>query len=170
MKKNNSLKIGSKIVEQGEVYRVYKITRTKVDEKVQRIIHYRHFFKRTKDDSLNFSIPECSIEYPDIRCPVSRGEIGEVFEILQKWATEGVEIDIDQAKSDICENDILKTARVLKGCFKERVEKGQAFTSSKKTLLDTAINRVIEEVALVSNLSLDEARKKITSTLEDSSV
>lgn len=161
-------KVGSTIVERGKVFKVFKITKTKFNDKLERVIHYRYYFENLINNSLVCSIPECNIEHPDIREPVSRKEIDEILILLSKKAKDQNELDITEAKSELNLNDIFKTAEVIKRCFKEKRRKGQEFSKTKKDLLKAATESIVEEVALVHSVSLSNAKEKITIALDGS--
>lgn len=161
-------KVGNKIIERGKVYKVFKITKAKFDDKLERVIHYRYYFENSADRSIVCSIPECSIEHPDIRKPVSRKEIDAMLEFLSKRTRNQDDLDIAEAKSELYLNDILKTAEIIKRCFKEKRSKGQEFSKTKKDLLKAATESIVEEVALVHSVSLNSAKEKITIALDGS--
>lgn len=161
-------KVGSTIIERGKVFKVFKITKAKFNNKLERVIHYRYYFEDSVNSSLVCSIPECNIEHPDIRKPVSRKEIDAILIILSKRTREQNELDINEAKSELNLNDIFKTAEVIKRCVKEKRRKGQDFSKTKKDLLKAATASIVEEVALVHSVSLSNAKQKITIALNGS--
>ena len=166
---NNDIKIGSKIVDGGTVYEVFKIEKSKNGDGTQRIIFYRPFFEDLVNGDIVCSIPEINMTPPDMRKPVSKKEVEEVFILLSKRSNKSVEVDIIKAKDVLKLNSIFKTAEVLKNVYKEKMRKGDEFSKSKKDLLNMSFKKIIEEIALVYRVSLSTAEKKINSALESSS-
>lgn len=164
----NKIKVGSKIIERGKVFRVFKITMTRYNGKQERVIHYRHHFDDSVDSSLVFSIPESSIEYPDIRKPVSKNEIVEVLQFLSKRTRNEDKLDIADAKMVLNLNDIYKTAEIIKKYHKEKNGSEEDFSKVKRDLLNTAIEIIIEEIALVHKVSLNSAKQQVSLALNGS--
>lgn len=165
MGKTKRLKIGSKLIEKGKTYRVFKIKKKKIEDKYQRIIYYKPFFKNSLNESIVCSIPESSIINAHIRKPVSKDKIDEVLTVLSKRIRERQPLDIIKAKDILNSDDIFKTAKILKRYWKAQKREGEALSKSKKDVLNLAIDRIVEEVALVSGISLSKAKDKIIAAL-----
>jgi RNA polymerase-interacting CarD/CdnL/TRCF family regulator len=163
MAKRKVFKVGNKIIEKGRVYKVYKIENEKIGDKVERIIHFRPYFKNSIDGTLVCSIPECNIDHITIRKPVSKNEVGEMLEYLSRRSRKNKIIDVIKAKPVLNLNDMRKTAKIIKRCWWEKKDSG--LTKTKKDILEVGIERIVEEVALVTGVSIKTAREKITIAL-----
>jgi RNA polymerase-interacting CarD/CdnL/TRCF family regulator len=165
MKPTNTTKVGTKLVDGGVVYEVYKILDEKLQDKEERIIHYRPYYKNINNTTLVCSVPESSLPNTALRPPVSKKDIDELFFYLSAKLKQNKELIIDDAESILYMNNIRDIAYVIKKFWKESVKKEVDFKKSKKDLLEKAILMITEEVALVTGTSLDTARKRITSAL-----
>ncbi len=80
---------------------------------------------------------------------------------LSKRSKKRNALEIVKAKSILSLNDIYKTVIVIKRYWREKKKEGDSFSKSKKDILDMAINKTVEEVALVTGISLSKAKDKI---------
>lgn len=160
-----SLRIGSKIVEKGKVYRVFKIDKKKLNGKTERIIHYRPFFKNQISQSFECSIPESNMEEANIRRPVSKKRARELMKSLSKGVRITKPLNVTKAKDALKLNDIEESIGILKRYWEVRSRDEDGFTKSKKDVLESAMNRVIEELALVNRVSPDTAEKRVKTAL-----
>ncbi|OGM14484.1 hypothetical protein A3A76_05795 [Candidatus Woesebacteria bacterium RIFCSPLOWO2_01_FULL_39_23] len=160
---SGELKKGNKLIERGKVYKVIKISLIKTDGKVEKIVHYCPYFVNSLNKSLLYSIPEKSIAPEDIRKPLSKKELELVLSSLSEKMDAYPVFDIIKAKDDINLNNIQETANVLRQCLKEKKAAGENYTKVKRDFLDDVIEMMVEEVALVFNISLEKAEEKIRS-------
>lgn len=168
MKNDKKLQVGSKFVEHGRVYNVFKIERKKIEEKIERIIFYRPYFKNFKNNTLICSIPEKNIkEYTHIRAPISKKDLTELLKNFPKKTKDEKNVDIVEAKTILTSNDIEKTAEVFKRFWREKQRSGVDFTKAKKDILAKAVDSMIEEAALVLETSLEKAQEKIESSIKN---
>ena len=161
MTERKRLKIGSKIIEGGKVYRVFEIEEKKVNGKIEIIIHYQPHYTDISNKTLVCSIPESSLKKINVRRPVSKKEMNELLGGLSKRSKKRNALEIVKAKSILSLNDIYKTVIVIKRYWREKKKEGDSFSKSKKDILDMAINKTVEEVALVTGISLSKAKDKI---------
>lgn len=166
---SDKIKIGSKIIEGGTAYQVFKIENTKNGSETQSIVFYKPCFDNSNSSDIVCSIPEHNINPPDMRRPVSKKEMEEVFIFLSKKTTSNAEVDIMKSKDVFRLNDIFKTAEVLRDVFKEKILKGEEFSKSKRDLMDASVGKMVEEIALVYRVSLEGAKKKLFVALDSSS-
>ena len=162
----NKLRIGSKIIERGKVYRVYKIKEKNINGNIERIIFYKPYYVNTRNDTLICSIPETNLKDTNIRIPISKEKVNEVFISLNKRIRVMNPLDTGEAKDTLNLNDIDKSVRVLKKYWREKKRNGDKFTKTKRDVLDMAIRRIVEEIALVKRLSLKRAEEEIMGTLQ----
>lgn len=165
MTNNNNHRVGSKIVERGKVYRVFKINKKKYNGKVERIIHYCPYYKDPICSGIVFSIPESSLSITNIRHPVTKNEMLQHLKFLSKRSRNLAPIDAVQAKTVLNLNDIEKTIEILKCCWTEKRKDDDTFSKPKQEILELAIERTIEEVALIFEISLEKAKNKISLAL-----
>ena len=167
MPNKKKLRIGSKLIEDGKVYKVYKITEDRRREASERIIHFRPHYQNSINYSLICSIPECNLVHTDIRPPVSKKEMLEILRYLSKRSNKRHEADAVDAKSTLNLNNVYETAKVLKVFWREKRKKDVTITKTKKDILEMAINHMVEEVALVIGVSIDNAKRKIDLALKN---
>jgi RNA polymerase-interacting CarD/CdnL/TRCF family regulator len=160
------LRIGNKLIEGGKVYKIFKISFEDSNGKRERTIHYRPHYQGTNTDTLVCSIPECNMEHTDIRIPIKKSEMGQLLKYLSKRSNKKWEVDVVNAKTILNLNDVHETARVAKVFWREKMKKDVNFTKTKKDVLESAIDRMVEEVALVIGISVNTAKEKITIALQ----
>ena len=160
------IKIGTKLVEQGKVFRVIKIEEYEWNGEETRMIHYKPHYERYNGEAIICTIPECTLGECNIRAPHPKDEIKNVMDRLTKRVPKYTEIDIVEAKSTIKENDIYETVEVAKHLWNEKSKKGEEFKKQRRDVLETAISRIVEEIALVKGVSPNTAEKHIHSALD----
>jgi len=166
MSSNGTLKVGSKIVELGNVYIIFKVEKVIADEKTDRVIHYRPYFKNSFNETIVCTIPERSIVPPDIREPESRKAIREMLIYLSGRPEIVDDLDVIKAKTTLNTNILLDSARILRRSYKLKKARGDELSKNKRDVVGLAMSRVVEEVAIVYGMSLEQAERKITSALD----
>lgn len=168
MKNNKKFKVGDRIVRFGKIYRIFKIKKQKnIDGNEEKIIFFRPYFKAKREKkSLSFSIPVENIDRANIRRPVSKKELKELLTKLSEKSDIEKIINVTKAREVLVLSDLNKTIQILKALWREKNDKSQSLTKSKKDALDLSMRYLVEEIAFVSNTSLVTARKKIKKSLE----
>lgn len=161
----SKLKVGSRIVEQGKVFRIFKIELRGNGEGEQRILHYKPLFNTGPDTQIVCTIPEENLQDASIRSPAKKNFVKEILDSLTNWKRTREEYETDDAKDILKENDLEKTAGVLKAFWKEKYN-SETITKGKRDVLETAVERMREEVAYVTNTTPEKAEKKIMSALK----
>lgn len=164
MSLKHKLKVGSKIVECGEVYRVFKIEKREQNGNSEKIIHYKACFINSTNETVVCSIPANSLGEVNIRVPVTKEELEGLLEGLSKRPNRSYEVD--EAKPILGLNDAHKTASVLRCYWREKNKNSETFSKAKKDVLGIAISRTIEEVAAVSGVSLKKAEDVLNLALD----
>lgn len=160
-------KVGDKIVEIGQVFRIFKIKREKNGEgEYERVIYFKPYYNTKYATDLVCSIPEKNIDKTHIRKPISRGELKVLFQKLKKRKRIADFPSITKTKENLKSADLSDTINVLKILYREKKKKPESFTKSKKEVLNSALDKVVQEFALVSGASLEKARKKINLALQ----
>lgn len=147
------VKVGSKFVERGDVYQVYK-----VDEKK---VYYRPFFAKTKNNSYTCSIPRENLGMINIRKPIIRNQLNEILRSFSKKSSNKADLDVIEAKSVLDMNQIEKSSSVVRKFWRAKERDGDGFTRAKNEVLKLAISRIVEEVALVSKSTPEKAEERI---------
>jgi len=168
MNDKHQFKVGDKLVDFGQVYRVYKIKKDKTLEgKREDCIYYKPYFKSEKNQSLVCSIPKSNIEEENLRKPVSKKKINETLKLLGQKPNSETVINIAVASSYLKENNPIETARLLKILWLEKQgNKEKKLSTRKKMICQNAMRHLVEEIAVVQNISLKKAKEKIIRRLE----
>lgn len=169
MNNKRPFEVGDKIVRFGKVYKIFRIKKQKtIDGNEEKIIFFRPYFKEKKRilKDLTFSIPVENIDRTSIRRPVSKKELKELLTKLSEESDIKKFIDVGKARKTLALNDFNKTIQILKALWREKDDKSQSFTKSKKDVFDLLMKHLVEEIAFVSDLSVITARKKIKKSLE----
>lgn len=158
-------KVGDKLVEFGQVFRIFKIeTRETSDGEIERILHFRPFFKSNENKGMVCSIPETSLKDTKIRPPISKDIVNELILKLSTKPQREVETDVNAVKEALGQNDVFETALILRSLWVEQIT-SESFTKSKRDMLQMAVSRLVEEIALVVDLTLDKADDRIKGAL-----
>ena len=159
-------KVGNILIENGNVYKVYKITVEEISSKSERILYYRPLSKKSGIESLECSIPENSLLVSNMRMLSSKAEIDNFFKTLSSndfLSTE--EIDTDNAIKLLALNNIQKTALVIKYYWKEIVKSNAVTTKTMRDVFEKSINSILDEVSLVTGETPEKTRVKIEKQL-----
>lgn len=167
MKDKKSLKVGNKIVDFGQVYRIFKIEKQKrAKGKEETVIFFRPYFKTKQNRTLICSIPVNNIKKTKIRRPISKKELRKLLKELSQKSDIEIPINITRAKEMLNLNDPHEIVRILKSLWLEKNDKSTSFTKTREKVLRLAIKRLVEEVALVNNMSIEKAKSQIEEALE----
>ncbi|MFC1710993.1 hypothetical protein ACFLZ1_00215 [Patescibacteria group bacterium] len=166
MTKNKTVKVGDKIVKFSKVYKVIKIENRKSEEKQEKIILFIPYFAAKYKKALVFSIPEENLDKASIRWPITKKELKELLLKLKKKPEEKIPLSINEAKEVLHKNDPENNVAILKRLWAEKHKKSANFSKSKQDILAIALERLVEEIALVSGCSLIKAQEKIQTALE----
>ncbi|HLA03650.1 hypothetical protein A3D84_03290 [Candidatus Woesebacteria bacterium RIFCSPHIGHO2_02_FULL_42_20] len=164
MSSPGNIKIGSKLVEGGKVYTVYKIEEKTIDGAPRRIICYKPHFSDYTNDTVVCSLPEDNLQEANIRRPISLTELENIIRNLSS-GPQREELDVVEAKVTLGGNDIYESVEILKIYWREKNKNEEGFTKAKKDILNLALEKIVEEVALIQKTSLEAARTAITKAL-----
>ena len=165
MENQTKIKVGSKLVDGGTVYLVTKIAIEKVLDKSEKVLYYKPFYKNVNNAGLYCSIPERNLSVANIRMPLTKEEIDELFSVLATGVKEKTELEVDEALNILSLNKTLEIAYVIKKYSKEKAKKGTDFGKTKNDLLEKAFALITEEVALVTKTSPEDAKNKLSSAM-----
>ncbi len=158
MKKNVEFKVGE--------YCVYKTHGVAQIKDIQ-TIELKDFKSRClvlyfEKEKLTITVPESQIENMEIRKISSKAEMDEVFAILANgikkikgmWSRRAKEYE-----EKINSGDIHLIAEVIRDLTRDVEEADRSF--SERMIYETAVYRLASEYAILMNISLEEATKKI---------
>ncbi len=158
MKNKQELKVGDKIVEQGQVFRIFKIQKE--------TIFYKPYFCVKGETSFTCSIPAENVDKTKIRNPISLADLKTLTEKLKiKNKTQDCP-NADDAKELLKSDDPIETVVVLRTLWEEKERSPENFSRSKKEIFELAMERLVQEFALVSRISLEKARERIDLALQ----
>lgn len=161
------LRVGDKILEFGQVFRVFKIENKKNGNgEPERTIHFRPYFKSNDNKGMTCSIPEDSLGQTNIRRPISLETARSLIEKLSQKPKGEMSTDVDSIKQTLGQNDPHETARVVRSLWVEKLDGEITFTKSKKDMFELATSRLVEEVAYVIKTPPENAYSKIKAALE----
>lgn len=167
MSNDNKYKVGDKIVEFGQVYRIFKIENQKNSEgKLEKIVYFNPQYKTNQNNTLVCSIPALNIEKTGIRKPMSKDRLEKLMRSLRSKKSIEKFSDINKAKILLKSNDPADTVRLLKTLWREKNKVNENFSKSKKDIFKLAMENLVQEVALVEGVSLEKAREEINLTLQ----
>lgn len=168
MKNIKNFAVGDKIINFNKVYIIFKIIKEKIKDKKEQIISFKPFFKNEKKNSLTFSIPVNNIDKTNIRKPLSKKELKQLLNELSKTPDIETPIEIDKINDDLNSNDPNIHVQILKCLWREKNDETTNFTKTRSDVLGLTIKLLLEEVALVSGVSLEKAEEKIKTALKRS--
>lgn len=159
-------RVGTKIIEAGRVYRIFKINKKKFNGKTEKCIHYRPFFKNSPQRQITCSMPETSFLSSNIRKPASKKTISELLTYLSKKAGGLTPLDAVKAKADlVSKNDFKVNIKILRKCWAEKKRKENGLTRRKQEVFNIVLEGLTEEIALAYRISLQTAENKIMEKL-----
>ena len=166
MKKKLKYKVGDKIIESGQVYRIFKIESGKRHNgDVEKIVHFKPYAKYNKNSTLVCSIPYKNIDTAFIRRPVSKQKIKTLTQKLSEIKNVRKFTNLNEAKLLLKSPDLSDTIDVVRKLWKEAESKTESLPKSKRDIMGSAISKITQELALVENISLAKADSKIDSLL-----
>ena len=163
--RNKKFKVGDKIINFGQVFRIFKIEEKKIEGRLENILHFKPYYKGTDNTGLVCSIPKRNISQTNIREPISMDRFSELLGLLSKRSNKEAPSSVNDAKEVLNSNDPEQVVDILRALWKVKKRKSDEFTKGKKDALELALKRLIEEFALVGDTTLDEAEVAIRETL-----
>jgi RNA polymerase-interacting CarD/CdnL/TRCF family regulator len=167
MSNKRKFKVGDKIVDHGQIYRIFKVKKVKgFNDKKGKHLFYKQYFKREKDQSLICSIPESNVNKANLRRPASKKKIRETLRLLKKKPNGETKVSVADAAAFFKENDPREIARLLRLLWVEKQDKDKPFATRKKIIFKNAMRYLTEEISLVQKIGLKKARQKIRRRLK----
>lgn len=122
--------------------------------------------KKSAPGNFRIMIPEKTIEESGVHYPVKKNKIPEILEVLEKEPNDLFEdhkTGYKSTKEKLQSGNLYKTAEVLRDL---KNESGNAYSSTRESLLESARKVLVEEIAYVYGVSKDEVEKWIDSALK----
>ena len=168
MAKKINFKVGDKIVDSGQVSRIFKIKKQKNDDgEPERVIYFKPYYPDTKNSGVICSIPLKNIEKTDIRKPLSADEVKRLFRKLKKRKKFEEGTDINKTKELLKGNDPVTNVDLIRILWAEKKHNAEYFSKNKRDVYNLAIDRFAQEFALVKGLSLEKAKERVHLALQD---
>ena len=167
MSDHQIFKLGDEIIDAGFAYRIFEIKKSKdLSGNKERFIFYEPCFESKKINRVICSIPIKSIEKTHIRKPISKKGLKNILESLSEAPDGESQINTTVFREVLRFNDAQKTAEILKLLWIDKKDELTNFSRQKQDVFQQAMKRLTEEMALVAEISLVEAREKIERILE----
>ncbi|MBU0570265.1 hypothetical protein KKB40_05850 [Patescibacteria group bacterium] len=166
MKKKKKFVVGDKIIESGQVYKIFKIAKRKdSNNKITETVYFKPHFKFQANSTLTCSVPYENLEMSEIRKPVSKEKMEFFIRRLSNKNGVKIFLDMNKAKLLLKSSNLADTVRIIRKLCKEKNMHDQSLSKSKRDILNLAIDRLTQELAAVEGLALRTAMEKIDSAL-----
>ncbi len=163
------LEVGDKIVRFGRVFEVFDVTKEKnpCSGEEEEIIHFKPVYATQANQTLVCAIPIKNIERTNIRLPMSDEEVEALLKMMKGTVDDPTKrFNTRQAKEVLKSNDPEKIALILKRLAVVRRDPDTNFTYTKKRIFRQAMKRLQEEIALVKEIEIEEARDLLARILK----
>ena len=168
MSKKKTYKVGDKIVDYGQVFRIFKIKKQKnEDGELERVVYFKPYYPDSKNSGVICSIPFKNIEKTEIREPLSADEVKSLFRKLKRRKKFEESTDISKTKELLRSNDPGSNVDLIRILWIEKKHKAEYFSKNKRDVFNLAIDRFAQEFALVKGLSIEKARERVHLALQD---
>ncbi|MBD3279640.1 MAG: hypothetical protein GF390_02925 [Candidatus Pacebacteria bacterium] len=171
-KKNNEdldFKVGDTLVRFGRVYRIFKVKNKKVNGNKQKLIYFKAVYPKDHHSQVTCSIPIDNMSKTTIRKPFAKADLKKILKRFRRTPRNKKKINVKYAKEALKDNSLEKMAQFIRRLWREKQDPEINFSTTKKRLFSSFINRIKEELAYVLDLNPDQAKKKIMLSLEKSS-
>lgn len=161
------IKVGDELVEYGKVYKVFAIEDKKTyDGKVEKHIFFKPIYETVETRTLSCAIPLKNISQANIRRPLLKKKMNEVFEILSAETDFDLELaDVTAAKEVLKLNSPHESAKVLRIMWNELNDEELNSTKSRKDMFELSLKTLSQEVAFAFDITLEKAEKKLQNAL-----
>lgn len=169
---DEKFKVGDKIVRFGRVFEIFKMAQEENPDtgEEEELIYFRPVYESQANRTLICAIPISNIELTNIRRPMSEEECDKLLDFLDsKYEMKG-RFNTRLAKEVLKTNEPEKIVMMLKKLAIVKRDPDVNFTYTKKTVFRQGLKRLQEEVALVKEIPLEEARKRLIKLLKSQAV
>jgi RNA polymerase-interacting CarD/CdnL/TRCF family regulator len=159
-------KVGDRIVEAGKVFRIFKVRyKENGDGEEHKVMFFKPQYKKNTNGMV-CSIPVESADEARIRTPVTKAELKELLQYLEKKTRTNGKVDTSIMDSKLNKNRAKTTAYVLKRLWVDKNNENTSFSPTKKRIYTSALRTLSEELAWLEKSSLKKAKVKIRERLE----
>lgn len=160
------LRVGDKIVDFGQVFRIFKIkTQKSRSGKKERVIFFRPYFRTDKNKDYVSSIPIGSIPLTRIRRPFSKSRLKKVLGKIAARPKNTNPVNVNRAKEKLKLNNPEATARIVRRLWRDKQDEETTYPTSKQLLMKTAMKGLIEEIALALKTTPEKAKERVEEEL-----
>lgn len=159
---DKTYRVGDKVICGGYLYRIFKV------DSEEAVIFFRPYFKENKNSSTVRKIPVQNLAMTNMREPATTEEAKEILTLLSDSKSTKFFADLNEAKEILVQNSLVGTVHVIKWLWTDKQDEEKGLTLSKKRVWDMASERLIEEIAYVHDVSLEEAESIILKHLKSS--
>jgi RNA polymerase-interacting CarD/CdnL/TRCF family regulator len=157
---NCSPKVGEMIIDFDQISVVSKIEND--------LVHYCSLIKDTNKGNISSSIPLCNLAKAGIRSLVSKEEIKAFIKDLAKEEPLNIpsysnKNNNNNLKEYLYLNDPSKTGRLL--IYLNQRQKTPIYSKADQLIFDQALDHLCQEISVVSDISLDLAKKQILTAI-----
>jgi RNA polymerase-interacting CarD/CdnL/TRCF family regulator len=156
------------LIEHGQVFQITNIKDQVTDKgQPQKIVQYHTYFSSQPNDRLTCTIPLNNFKLTNIRKPITLSQAKDLFLHLNDETESGVndETDIEEI---LQANDPVQITKVIKYLWQIKQDHEQPFSQTKERLYSLGLSKIEQELALVFDISVTDARKKLLSHLKKS--
>ncbi len=168
-KMDKDFKVGDKIVRFGQVHEIFKIGEEKdfETEEMQEVIYFRPMYESSSCRDLICAIPVKNIDKTNMRRPMTDEKLKELMDLMDEKVEDPTKrFNTRQAKEVLKSNNPKKIALIMKRLAVVRRDPDTNFTYTKKRLYRKGMKRLQEEIALIKNMEISEARKMLEKLLK----
>lgn len=152
MNKTGVFNVGDLISDSDQIYKIYKIAGD--------AIFYKPRVPENRHSSLDCSIPIVDALKSGTRPLLSKTEVNDFFDYLNKIEVSEDEVDYKTIKDVLYLNNPLKTAPTLKLLLRNKAKTG-VLSRVDQDLLEKITAHLAEEISLVTKTPPEQIRSKI---------
>ncbi len=162
-----SLSAGDVLISNGKAHEIVEI-RDKKNGKgdSKQYVYFRPLFTTTKSKTIMCSIPIDNIESTNKRKPVTKKKLKEIFSILNSPGDQEEIINVRTATETLKGNDLEEVATLAKQLWMHKQHPDCKFSLRKQQLFKKALRFLAQEVAVVHQEDLDEAKETVLKQLD----
>lgn len=164
-----NLEVGDKIVDFGKVYEIFEIGEKEVLGEKEKAIFFKPFYETRANKDLVCSIPRENLDETDIRLPTPKKALKKALKELKQPVEEIRRLNLSRNRGVMASNELEKTIEVVRQLWAVKEDEDHNFTTTKKRAYRTLMRRLVEEVGLVYDKDLKEARRFIKRKLKAAS-
>lgn len=150
---------------------IYQITSQKKGEDCSGKTLSYFFYQPIEIDSQNnttYSTPIDNIYKSGLRHLVTPVIVKKLYQEAKEKISHEAILDYKSIKETLYQNDPSKSLVILKQLFLERDKNAEAFSRTNKEILESILQHLSNEIAFVTNKSIEKVSQKLTLLIEQS--